>query len=91
MEGLGSETASYKQFKIIGIASGVRDKIVFSRSSSAIWCVSRSESFEREVKIFCFSSTIAKWEDSDEDLEDGVDWVWGFVFFILGGCELECE
>jgi len=53
--------------------------------------VSRSESLEREVKIFCLSSTIAKWEDSDEDLEDGVDWVWGFVFFILGGCELECE
>lgn len=37
MEGLGSETASYKQFKIIGIASDVRDKIVFSRSSIAIW------------------------------------------------------
>jgi len=47
--------------------------------------VSRSESLEREVKIFCLSSTIAKWEDSDEDLEDGVDWVWGFVFFILRG------
>lgn len=47
--------------------------------------MSRSESLEREVKIFCLSSTIAKWEDSDEDLEDGVDWVWGFVFFILGG------
>lgn len=84
--GLGSETASYKQFRIMGMASDDRVWIVFSRSSRAIWCVSLSESFEREVKIFCLSSTIAKWEESDEDLEEvGWVWVWSLVFFILVG------
>jgi hypothetical protein len=53
--------------------------------------VSLSDSFEREVRILCFSSTIARWEDTEEDLEDVgvcVDgvwvWEWDFGFFIEG-------
>lgn len=55
------------------MASGERVSMVFSRSSTAIWWVSLSESLEREVKILCLSSTICKWVDTDEDLE-GVGW-----------------
>ena len=50
--------------------------MIFSRSSTAIWCVSRSESFDKEVMILCLSSIMAKCEDredEDEDVfEDGV-------------------
>jgi hypothetical protein len=46
----------------------------------AIWWVSRSESLEREVRIFCLSSTIARWEEMEEDL---VVWFVGFVGFVL--------
>ena len=40
-------------------------------------CDKRSESFEREVRIFCFSSTIARWVDMEGDL------VFCFVAFGL--------
>lgn len=46
----------------------------------AIWWVSRSESLEREVRIFCLSSTIARWEEMEEDL---VVWFVGFVGFVF--------
>lgn len=32
--------------------------------------MSLSESFERELRILCFSSTIAKCVDSDDDVDD---------------------
>lgn len=59
--------------------------------------MSLSESFEREVRILCFSSTIARCDDTDEDLVEGggvgvgVVWLWGFEFFIWVGLELEEE
>ena len=67
----------------IRIPSGERVWVIFSRSSTAIRWVSRSESFEREVRIRCFISTIARWDDTenddddDEDL-DGGGWFDGF-------------
>lgn len=62
----------------MGRASGEREWMVDWRSSMAIWWVSRSDSFEREVRIFCFSSTIARWEETDEDLEN---WFGDFMGF----------
>lgn len=59
---------------MIGRDSGVRVWMVFSRSSTAIWCVSRSESFERDVKILCLNSIMARWVERDEEEDlDGVD------------------
>lgn len=62
------------------MASGEREAMVFWRSSTAIWWVSRSESLEREVRIRCLSSTIARCEDREDLVEGGgvrvwVDWV----------------
>jgi hypothetical protein len=67
----------------------------------AIWWVSRSESLAREVRIFCLSSTIARREDTDEDLEDWVESFAGFEddfgfweLIVLRGClcaESVCE
>ena len=72
--GLGSaDAASYRELRIMGMASGERVKMVFSRSSIAIWCVSRSESLEMEVRILCLSSTIARWEDREEEEDDDDD------------------
>lgn len=64
--------------------------MVFSRSSTAIWCVSRSESLDKEVRILCLSSTIARWDESEEDEDEDLDegdgvgfvWFWGFGCFI---------
>jgi len=53
----------------MGRVSGVRDWIVFSRSSTAIWYVSRSASLEIEVRIFCFCSTMAWNEVRELELE----------------------
>ena len=47
--------------------------MILSKSSTAIWWVSRSESLEREERIFCLSSCIAKWEVLGEVLGAGVD------------------
>lgn len=55
--------------------------MIFSRSSTAIWYVSRSESFEREVRILCFSSTMAKWVEREEETEEEEDFEEEF-----GGC-----
>lgn len=60
--------------------------MIFSRSSTAIWWVSLSESLEIDVRILCFSSIMAKWvesdedEDDDDDLEGGADDDWFVVF-----------
>lgn len=57
--------------------------MIFSRSSTAIWCVSRSESLDKEVMILCLSSIMAKCEDREdevfEDVGEGVDG--GFLDF----------
>lgn len=53
----------------MGRVSGVRDWMVFSRSSTAIWYVSRSASLEIEVRIFCFCSTMAWNEVRELELE----------------------
>lgn len=45
--------------------------------------MSRSESLESEVRIRCFSSTIAKCEDSEEEVED----LKGAVVVWFGGLE----
>lgn len=66
--------------------SGERVWMIFSRSSTAIWWVSRSESLERDVRILCLSSIMARWDEreDEEDLEGVVvdvfedDWFGGF-------------
>lgn len=67
--------------------SFVRDWMIFSRSSTAIWWVSRSASLDREVSIRCFNSTIAKWDESEDEEEaeddlDGAVWFGGFEGFV---------
>ncbi|KAK3219039.1 hypothetical protein Dsin_013009 [Dipteronia sinensis] len=53
----------------IGSVSLEKLWIVFSRSSMAIWWVSRLVNFDRDVKILCLSSTIARCDDREEDLD----------------------
>lgn len=68
--------------------------MIFSRSSAAIWWVSLSESLEREVRILCFSSIMARWDEREEDgdFAGGVVievWAWDFEGFEdLGAWEL---
>lgn len=56
--------------------------MIFSRSSTAIWWVSLSESLDREVRILCLSSIIARCDDKEDvdDLDGGV-WLLGFEGF----------
>lgn len=51
----------------IGNLSGGNVRIIFSRSSTAIWWVSRSDSLDNDPRILCLSSTVARWEDNEEE------------------------
>jgi len=45
---------------------------------------------DKEVRILCLSSTIARWDESEEDEDEDLDegdgvgfvWFWGFGCFI---------
>jgi hypothetical protein len=67
-----------KELRSMGRASEEKELTVAWRSSMAIWWVSRSESLAREVRIFYLSSTIARREDTYEDLEDWAESFAGF-------------
>lgn len=72
-EGLdwSEEEESKRELRSMGTASFWRVWMMVSSSSMAIWWVSLSESFERELRIRCFNSTIAKCEDKDDDDDNG--------------------
>lgn len=53
--------------------------------------MSRSESLEREVRIRCLSSTIARCEDREDLVEGGGVRVWGFGCFIVVVCAMEMQ
>lgn len=74
----GSDGGSWvRELMSIGTPSEGRVLMIFSRSSTAIWWVSRSESLEREVRIRDLSSTMARWEERDEEEEEeGLVVVW---------------
>lgn len=71
----------------MGRESAAREAMTEWSSSTAIWWVSRSESLEREVRMRCFSSTMARWEEregdgdgfedeEDDEEEGGGGWDW---------------
>lgn len=47
--------------------------MIFSRSSTAIWWVSRSDSFASAARIRDLSSTMATWDERPEE-EEEQDW-----------------
>lgn len=55
---------------------------VFSRSCTAMWWVSLSESFEREVRIFCLSSIVARWEEEEREIDFWRFGVWDLAAFV---------
>lgn len=71
--GLGSEDEeSKRQLRSMGTASFWRVWMIVSSSSMAIWWVSLSESLERELRIRCFSSTMAKWDEREDEVAPAI-------------------